>query len=493
MTDTGQIPGEGLPGNAGVVEQQPGMPGPEAYTVLDPSAPRPARAAHTDDDLLLMPGAQGAWVDPQATLGGQHPSPVQPLGAAPVFQPAAAPVAAPAQAQAQAQTVHAEQPVGVPHPEQYGAEGVPVAPGAVPVATPYPVTGAPVEAAGSAGPAGPGLAPGPEGAEFVAPDAPEQAVAVAPSGDPAVMAPVGVVTAPGLVAPTDLGTPESAAPSIQQVAPAPATDIAPSAGAGAAESAPVPEQQGQEQPAQHIEGVPPEQQPGEPGEQAPAATDGPAAAPAVEEPVPGPQGEQPAPVFPPGSATPTPPPGRRPLHMGPPVPDHSTGVVRSLADRGPAGVAPHPLTAQHHPGPPTLGPEYLDVPRDEAPQTLPGPQLAEIPPQAGAPWDAVPPQTVTPMEPTAEAVAPAAPVEAEAAVETAATVVPDETPAAPAEPGEPAAPVAEPVGAETPAADDTGELAELAQIIETPETPDAPVAVEPVETARVVAAAGPDA
>ncbi|MFE4645484.1 hypothetical protein ACFRFS_31575, partial [Streptomyces sp. NPDC056730] len=31
-------------------------------------------------------------------------------------------------------------------------------------------------------------------------------------------------------------------------------------------------------------------------------------------------------------------PMRRPLHMGPPVPDPTGGVVRSLADRGPAGT-----------------------------------------------------------------------------------------------------------------------------------------------------------
>jgi nicotinate-nucleotide--dimethylbenzimidazole phosphoribosyltransferase len=55
MTDTGQVPGEGLPENAGMVEQ-PGVPAPGAYTYLDPSE-NPA----DDDDLLLMPGAQGAW------------------------------------------------------------------------------------------------------------------------------------------------------------------------------------------------------------------------------------------------------------------------------------------------------------------------------------------------------------------------------------------------------------------------------------------------
>ncbi|MFJ9417474.1 nicotinate-nucleotide--dimethylbenzimidazole phosphoribosyltransferase [Streptomyces sp. NPDC101227] len=51
-------------------------------------------------------------------------------------------------------------------------------------------------------------------------------------------------------------------------------------------------------------------------------------------------------------------PARRPLHMGPPVPDPTGGVVRSLADRGPADV---PSQAPgRHAGPPTE-PEYLDV------------------------------------------------------------------------------------------------------------------------------------
>ena len=53
MTDTGQVPGEGLPENAGMVEQ-PGVPAPGAYTYL-------SETTAEDEDLLLMPGAQGAW------------------------------------------------------------------------------------------------------------------------------------------------------------------------------------------------------------------------------------------------------------------------------------------------------------------------------------------------------------------------------------------------------------------------------------------------
>ncbi|MFE9782573.1 nicotinate-nucleotide--dimethylbenzimidazole phosphoribosyltransferase [Streptomyces sp. NPDC005775] len=78
MSDTGQIPGEGLPENAGMVEQ-PGIPAPGGYTFLDPSEHAPE-----DDDLLLMPSPQGAWSEPQA---GQAPQPEQTGG----YQPGHAP------------------------------------------------------------------------------------------------------------------------------------------------------------------------------------------------------------------------------------------------------------------------------------------------------------------------------------------------------------------------------------------------------------------
>ncbi|MCC2267276.1 nicotinate-nucleotide--dimethylbenzimidazole phosphoribosyltransferase [Streptomyces sp. CT1-17] len=62
---------------------------------------------------------------------------------------------------------------------------------------------------------------------------------------------------------------------------------------------------------------------------------------------------------------------RRPLHLGPPIPDASASPVRSLADRGPAAA---PV---RHPGPPAAVPEYLDAP-----------QTAAMPPQSAAPWGA---------------------------------------------------------------------------------------------------------
>ncbi|MFI9287727.1 nicotinate-nucleotide--dimethylbenzimidazole phosphoribosyltransferase [Streptomyces werraensis] len=78
---------------------------------------------------------------------------------------------------------------------------------------------------------------------------------------------------------------------------------------------------------------------------------------------PEPQQQAPAPAPSPPPAAP-----RRPLHLGPPLPDLSASPVRSLADRGPADLP------ARQPGPPTLGPEYLDVPRAReaaAPQAAP--------------------------------------------------------------------------------------------------------------------------
>ncbi|MFF2719587.1 nicotinate-nucleotide--dimethylbenzimidazole phosphoribosyltransferase [Streptomyces sp. NPDC058011] len=103
MTDTGQIPGEGLPENAGMVEQ-PGIPAPDAYTFLDPSEHAPE-----DDDLLLMPTSQGAWSDPQQTAQAQ-PAPQAAAAPAAVAAPATAPVSVTAPEQAVQQYQAQRQP-----------------------------------------------------------------------------------------------------------------------------------------------------------------------------------------------------------------------------------------------------------------------------------------------------------------------------------------------------------------------------------------------
>ncbi|MGW5326047.1 nicotinate-nucleotide--dimethylbenzimidazole phosphoribosyltransferase [Streptomyces sp. NPDC004014] len=143
---------------------------------------------------------------------------------------------------------------------------------------------------------------------------------------------------------------------------------------------------------------------------------------------------------------------RRPLHLGPPIPDASASPVRSLADRGPAGA---PV---RQPGPATTGPEYLDA------QALPNGA-----PQSAAPWGAAPVAAAQAgaHAPAAETVAPAA---------------------------EPVAPVAEtvaPAGEPEPVADATADAAGAAQAAVArlatqaaaqpqPEEPQAPVAAQGV-------------
>ncbi|GAA2265937.1 hypothetical protein GCM10010415_33100 [Streptomyces atrovirens] len=76
-----------------------------------------------------------------------------------------------------------------------------------------------------------------------------------------------------------------------------------------------------------------------------------------------------------GVRLPEPPPApRRPLHLGPPIPNINAGPVRTLADRGPADVPARQA------GPPSLGPEYLDIPHARE---------AAVP-QAAEPWGAQP-------------------------------------------------------------------------------------------------------
>ncbi|WP_069814131.1 nicotinate-nucleotide--dimethylbenzimidazole phosphoribosyltransferase [Streptomyces sp. TP-A0874] len=145
----------------------------------------------------------------------------------------------------------------------------------------------------------------------------------------------------------------------------------------------------------------------DPGPQeAPVAPDGPgqsggtgqSAAPAEAQPETGrfPSGQQPTPAQhnrPKERSAARPTPVRRPLHLGPPVPDASSGgVVRSLADRGPAG------SPARHLGPPTGGLEYLDVsPGEPAGDTGPveQPEPSGPEPDAGAQPSSVEPQPPT--------------------------------------------------------------------------------------------------
>jgi nicotinate-nucleotide--dimethylbenzimidazole phosphoribosyltransferase len=81
MTDTGQIPGEGLPENAGgqQPEGQQGVPASGSYASADPAhldaSPGHHNEPHEEEDLLLMPSAQGAWNEQPATQGPGQQTP----------------------------------------------------------------------------------------------------------------------------------------------------------------------------------------------------------------------------------------------------------------------------------------------------------------------------------------------------------------------------------------------------------------------------------
>ncbi|MEV5154304.1 nicotinate-nucleotide--dimethylbenzimidazole phosphoribosyltransferase [Streptomyces werraensis] len=164
---------------------------------------------------------------------------------------------------------------------------------------------------------------------------------------------------------------------------------------------------------------------------------------------PEPQQQAPAPApYPPPAAP------RRPLHLGPPLPDLSASPVRSLADRGPADLP------ARQPGPPTLGPEYLDVPR-----------AREAAAPQGAPWVAQ--GAAAPADRPVDAAQAAVARVATQAVGTSVAAEGEQTPAAaygeqatPAVPG-PGAPGDAVAGddgnAPTPADAAPGEVTEAAQ------------------------------
>ncbi|MCY0936347.1 nicotinate-nucleotide--dimethylbenzimidazole phosphoribosyltransferase [Streptomyces sp. H34-S4] len=325
MTDTGQVPGEGLPDSTGMVDQ-PGVPAPVpmsspatgSYAFQD-LVDNPAEPE--DEELLLMPSSQGAWSDPQV---------VPPM---PAFPEPSAYTEGPYPEAPYAQTPYAE----APYTDFAGAP------------------------------------------EYQQPDPVQLPVPEAPLG----YAPVG--------------HPQQFFDGQPFVTEQPSFADA-SYGAGVHEAG------GRDSGALDLGGlVSPQSQPQSP------------VAPVVAAPV------------------------RRPLHMGPPVPEATGGVVRSLADRGPAAMpapaaapaqAPAPLAPAvpvavpsavpvpslalaepvapdlstpsmpvpvRQSGPATTGPEYLDFTQAEAEHAAGlAQQPAEIPVQAGTPWS---------MEPAPEALA----------------------------------------------------------------------------------------
>ncbi|GAA2102803.1 hypothetical protein GCM10009801_77100 [Streptomyces albiaxialis] len=247
--------------------------------------------------------------------------------------------------------------------------------------------------------------------------------------------------------------------------------------------------------------------------------------------------------------------GRRPLHLGPPVPEQS-GAVRPLSDRGaapaPGQQGPVPTPAQGAPvapgtpahgtpvqpsvpaqatqepqpvaqdgadeqqaqaqaaaqaqvpappvqhgtpphatpvreqGPPTIGPEYLDVAHQEG-EALPGPQLGEFPAQLDA-WAAGNTQSAATPAPAPAEAASAETVGREAEA-TDSGQVPDapeqqqaEQASTPAE-GTPAA--------ESPEQAESAEAAGLAESAESPEQ--APAAEEPAQNGPIAVSSSGEA
>lgn len=420
MTDTGQIPGEGLPEDAGMVEQ-PGVPAPGTYTFLEPSENSPE-----EDDLLLMPGAQGAWSDQHAAA----PQAGHPQGAPAADQYASVPAAAHHDAAPQHHSGEYQMDYAAYQVQDYGT--APAVHGAeqaapAPAGTAYAEQAAAQDAAAPA-PAFVEVTPAAQAAEAaVPPQEPQFHEVRSPEpqeqGFEAHDAQQARLQAQDAAAQEQLAQVQGTMSVVPGVAPADPAAVAGEAGPAGGHAAPV----AQEAPAVQPEQVPAAQESGahEAGGRDSGAVDLGA-------------------VWTPAAATSAmPTPARRPLHMGPPVPDTSSGVVRSLADRGPAGTPPHPMVVRTAAAPAaaTTGVEYLDVPREEPGAELPGPQLGEIPPQAGAPWDPQPPQEQTPVAASAAAAETVVPSDAAAEAANAEATVPaprtggsEQQPAAEAEP-----------------------------------------------------------
>lgn len=521
MTDTGQVPGEGHPDNAGMVDQQ-GVPAPVPQMPPLPPMP-PAGYAFQDlvddpaedEELLLMPsghGQGGAWSDPQVV----PQAPAFP-GEFPAEQGYTEyPQAEYAQAQAQPQAAGYPEPghPGFPEPG-FAMPGQQSVPGQEPVPGQQVVPGQPMPGQPPAG----GSVQDPSLAGQAAQDH-------SLAGQPLPGQPLGFPdgTFPDPAAPEGFADP-------------------------AAYSAGAHEAGGRDSGSLDLGGlvVPP----------AAAAAPGqmPLAAPVT--------------------------PSRRPLHMGPPVPDATGGVVRSLADRGPAAApaaaaappmpaapaaavptgapavavptgapavavvpapaaeaapetagpdaaaaegaaapetppgaeplgaaeppaaaavpgtpgAPEPVPGAA-PGAPAAGPEYLDVPGAEAavaPVAPAAPQPGEIPPQAGAPWAA------EPAGAGAEQVAPGG-VEGQPVNEGQTAVDAQPVAAVDAQPVAEVQPVAEAQAAPAegaPAADGQAASAEAPQAgpmtTEAGPAPEGAVATEPAAGPEGVTAPAPEA
>ncbi|MGI5424632.1 nicotinate-nucleotide--dimethylbenzimidazole phosphoribosyltransferase [Streptomyces sp. CA-179760] len=425
MTDTGQVPGEGLPENAGMVEQ-PGVPAHGSYTYLS----EPETTAE-DDDLLLLPGAQGAW-------GNEVAPPVPEPVAETVHEPGPHEISGRDSGSVDLGGVRLPDPLPIP----------PVTPRRpLHLGPPLPDSSAsPVRSLADRGPADAPLrqpAPPSAGPEyFDAPHAPEMSSPPAAPWDAQVthQAPVGAGAAPA----------ETVVPEAQPLPAAVATGVA----TEAEQSVPA------EQPAPVAEAAPvPEPVPGE--EPVPAAGS--------------PEASEPAPVGDSADAG-----DQIPAAVG-----EQHVISAPAAEAAPVAEAAPAPEAVPFPEAATAPEAPAEEPGTVAPETVAEMPVEVVAPEPAAPGpDATAPEAVSPEPdalgvevpaPVAEPVAPqAAPApqatDAEAAAPAQATVTP-----------EPDAPVEAPAQLQAP------EAPEPAPVAEAPEPAPVVEAVEPAPVAEEIA------
>ncbi|MDL2077375.1 nicotinate-nucleotide--dimethylbenzimidazole phosphoribosyltransferase [Streptomyces sp. GXMU-J15] len=501
MTDTGQVPGEGLPENAGMVEQ-PGVAAPGAYTYL-------SETTAEDEDLLLLPGAQSAWGNevappaPEPVVEALHepgahemsgrdsgsvdvsavrtpnPAPVPPVTpprplhlGPPTPDTSASPVRSLADRGAVGAPVRQSGPPTAGPEYLDVAQPQPAAPWGAPAPAPAQAAAVPAPAAAPAAPAG-APAPVPVAAEVAAAETvvPQQTAATEPT-DPAQAA-VARLTGEAVAAPT-------AEPAAQGVAEAVAQ---PAGEPGAQTGAPVAEETGAEPVEEPAAGEPVARPAGAP-EAAPVQAepqgDEPTAGPAPQETAaqgPVTEGEPGAEAGP--SGEPVADPAAAPEADAEPVPAAEPAQdteATAPTEAGTEGGDAAPVPAEDATPEAAEVVEGAEAVEGTAPETAPAAEA--VVPEAAGPAQPAEPVTQAPAEAGAESVAaaePAAPV----ADEPAQTVA-EEPVAAEAAPAKPqAAPEAQPAPqAPAPVAAQADAPAVAEEPTAAPE-PEAAVAEEP--------------
>ncbi|QLJ01367.1 nicotinate-nucleotide--dimethylbenzimidazole phosphoribosyltransferase [Streptomyces sp. NEAU-sy36] len=474
MTDTGQVPGEGQPESAGMVEQ-PGVTAHGAYTYLS--------EAPAEDEDLLLPGAQGAW-------GNEVPPPAP--------EPVVEALHEPDPHEAAGRDTGSVDLSGVRLPSAQDASG-PRRP--LHLGPPIPNNSAgPVRSLADRGPeyldAQPLREMGPQSAapwgagtgQMPGAQTPGQAPAAAAPG-PVAAAAEAVGAAPGEDAPV-------AAPGTAEAAPVAEAPGAPAAGAETVDPAAVPAQvepaaqvvQGHDgpQPADGHDGVyaTPAPQAGEAPLPEATAQDPSVPPEAAHEPeaqaVAAPVGGIPGPADAQAPGAVAAQPVAAPSDTAPP-----TGAAQPAAGEPVAAETAQPVAVEAAAQPVAVEPVAAEAVEPAEPVAPVAEQAAPQAPEAVAAQPGAGPAAAVPAAEPAEAVVEPvpAPVEAAQAAEAVAEPAPAEPAQAPAEAGRPAEALAEPVPAEALAAEPVQAPAEAAAQPTEPPAPQVPAAATPESVA----------